>query len=88
MTIEVADAGVGIPEADRERVFEKFYRSESSRHVTGTGLGLAICRGIVEVHGGTITAEPNPGGGTRVCICLPTEEPEASFPYMGQGEEE
>lgn len=88
LNIVVADSGVGIPEAERERVFEKFYRSESSRHVTGTGLGLAICRGIVEVHGGTITAEPNPGGGTRVCICLPTEEPEASFPYMGQGEEE
>ncbi|CAM3200488.1 ATP-binding protein [Paenibacillus taichungensis] len=88
MTIVVADSGVGIPEAERERVFEKFYRSESSRHVTGTGLGLAICRGIVEVHGGTITAESNPGGGTRVCIGLPIEEPEASFPYMGQGEEE
>lgn len=62
LTIWVADQGVGIPEAERIRIFDKFYRSESTQHVTGTGLGLAICKGIVEVHGGTIVAEPNPGG--------------------------
>ncbi|WP_312884319.1 ATP-binding protein [Paenibacillus xylanilyticus] len=88
LTIVVADAGIGIPDIDRERIFEKFYRSESSRHVTGTGLGLAICKGIVEVHGGTIGTEPNPGGGTRVSICLPMEVPDALFPYMEQGEVE
>lgn len=88
LTIVVADKGVGIPDADKERIFEKFYRLESSRHVTGTGLGLAICKGIVEVHGGTIEADPNPGGGTRMSICLPMETPEALFPYRGQGEVE
>ncbi|REE66687.1 two-component system sensor histidine kinase KdpD [Paenibacillus taihuensis] len=55
--ITVADEGLGIPKGEEERIFEKFYRASSASHVTGTGLGLAICKGIVEAHGGTITAE-------------------------------
>ncbi|WP_458463839.1 ATP-binding protein [Paenibacillus sp.] len=88
MMIRVADQGIGIPEAERIRIFDKFYRSESTQHVTGTGLGLAICKGIVEVHGGTIVAEPNPGGGTRIRIDIPMEALGPRFPYSEQGEVE
>ena len=55
--IQVLDEGEGIPEADLERIFDKFYRvRRSDRQRAGTGLGLAICRGFVEAMGGTITA--------------------------------
>ena len=55
--IELLDEGDGIPAADLERVFDKFYRVRSAdRQRAGTGLGLAICRGFVEAMGGTITA--------------------------------
>ncbi|CAH1219975.1 ATP-binding protein [Paenibacillus sp. JJ-223] len=86
LVITVADQGPGIPKAERERVFEKFYRSDSTKHVTGSGLGLAICRGIVEVHGGTIAAEANPDGGTRMVIRLPMDAADTGF--LGTGKEE
>jgi PAS domain S-box-containing protein len=58
----VADTGQGIAEADRPRVFDRFWKSHDSRQ--GSGLGLAIARGIVEAHGGRIWFESRPGGGT------------------------
>ncbi|SEP13893.1 two-component system, OmpR family, sensor histidine kinase KdpD [Paenibacillus sp. OV219] len=72
--INVADEGSGIAEGERELIFEKFYRGSATSHVTGTGLGLAICKGIVEAHGGTITAaEPSQanGRGAVIRIALP-----------------
>ncbi len=55
--IRVFDEGEGIPEADLERIFDKFYRvRQTDRQRAGTGLGLAICRGFVEAMGGSITA--------------------------------
>jgi two-component system sensor histidine kinase KdpD len=57
IVIRVLDEGEGIPEADLERIFDKFYRvRRSDRQRAGTGLGLAICRGFVESMGGSITA--------------------------------
>jgi two-component system sensor histidine kinase KdpD len=75
--IEVCDQGAGIPEADRQRVFDMFYRVEQTdKQTAGTGLGLAICRGIVEGHGGTIKAEPGlHGTGTCIVIHLPIGQP-------------
>jgi signal transduction histidine kinase len=70
--IEVSDTGEGIPAADRQRVFEPFYRggSDAARTTTGSGLGLAIARTIVEAHGGRIwLAEASTG--TRICFTLP-----------------
>ncbi len=64
--IEVADHGPGIPEADRERVFEPFRTSRPG----GTGLGLAVSRVIVRAHGGTIAALPRPEGGTVMRVEL------------------
>lgn len=69
----VRDPGEGISKENLERVFERFYRGDSSqvRRVRGTGLGLAICRGIVEAHGGRIWAESTPGEGSAFTFALP-----------------
>jgi two-component system sensor histidine kinase KdpD len=71
--IMVADQGVGIPQEDLTRIFDKFYRVQRPNNVNGTGLGLAICKGIVDAHGGFISAENRPGGGTIITIALPVE---------------
>jgi two-component system sensor histidine kinase KdpD len=67
--IEVSDRGPGLGE-DPERIFEKFYRGTHAG-VAGVGLGLPICRGIVEAHGGTLTAMNRDGGGATFRIRLP-----------------
>ena len=71
--ITVSDNGLGIPEADRPRVFERFYRVDKarSRELGGTGLGLAIVKHIVEGHGGQINVEPNRPIGSRFVVRLP-----------------
>jgi signal transduction histidine kinase len=71
--IEVADAGPGIPAADRERVFEKFYRSgpQTTRAAGGTGLGLYISRELTERMGGRLCVESEAGDGARFVVELP-----------------
>ena len=73
VVIEVADTGEGITPAERERIFEPFYRggSQSSRTRSGAGLGLTICRAIVEAHGGEIRLG-EAGQGTRIRFSLPS----------------
>ena len=57
VVLQVRDEGPGIPSADLERIFDKFYRANKADHVrAGTGLGLPISRGFIEIMGGTITA--------------------------------
>lgn len=77
-TIEltVADTGIGIPDADRPRVFERFYRVDKarSREMGGTGLGLAIVKHIVEGHGGQVWVEGNDPIGSRFIIRLPAQK--------------
>jgi signal transduction histidine kinase len=68
--VEVADTGSGISDVERERVFEPFFRGDSSRGSRGSGLGLSICRAIIEVHGGRIWLDSTEGG-TRVRFTLP-----------------
>ncbi len=72
--IEVADEGPGIPPAEAERVFERFYRSDHARSATdgGSGLGLAIARWVVELHGGEIHVKRARPHGCRVVVELPT----------------
>jgi two-component system, OmpR family, sensor histidine kinase MprB len=62
--LTVRDHGPGIADADLPHVFERFYRATSARGMPGSGLGLAIVRQVAEAHGGTVTAESAPGGGT------------------------
>jgi signal transduction histidine kinase len=73
LRVDVADDGPGIPPAERERVFDRFHRSDAGRARVsgGAGLGLAIARGIIEAHGGGIRAERSPLGGARVSFELP-----------------
>jgi signal transduction histidine kinase len=67
--VEVIDHGEGIAAADREMIFEPFWRkSESS---PGTGLGLAIAKEIVDAHGGRIWVEDTPGGGATFKLAFP-----------------
>ncbi len=74
LQIAVADHGPGIPEEDRELVFDKFYRLRTTRQIGGTGLGLTICKAIVEAHGGQIWVDGNQGGGAVVTFTLPLDE--------------
>lgn len=71
VSIEVADRGPGLPPGTEQRVFQKFFRVQPAASRPGTGLGLAICRGIVEAHGGRITAANRSGGGAVFRITLP-----------------
>jgi signal transduction histidine kinase len=69
----VDDPGRGIPKAEREAVFEPFYRLDPSRNFEtgGSGLGLALSRQIVEAHAGRIMVADRPGGGARLRVMLP-----------------
>ncbi|MBM3524042.1 MAG: hypothetical protein FJX57_13895, partial [Alphaproteobacteria bacterium] len=73
LRIAVGDTGTGIPDAVRPRLFEPFAQAGSPlvRNQEGTGLGLAICRGLVDLHGGTIGIESEAGVGTIVTVRLP-----------------
>ncbi len=71
--IAVTDQGVGIPEEERDRVFERFYRSDParSRNTGGTGLGLSIVKHVVQNHGGDVRVWSQPGAGSTFTIRLP-----------------
>ncbi len=70
-SVTVHDAGPGIPDADRERVFERFHRLEDDRDEPGSGLGLAIVRHVAEAHGGSAWAGDSPLGGAAVGFRIP-----------------
>lgn len=71
--LEISDTGAGIPKQHLSKVFERFYRADTSRNSTtgGTGLGLAITRSIVQLHGGEVAINSQEGVGTQVSIRLP-----------------
>lgn len=73
LCLEFADSSPGVEDGDMGKIFQRFYRVESSRNRChgGAGLGLAICQSIVEAHGGVIEAGPSDLGGLRVSLALP-----------------
>jgi len=81
----VADRGPGIPPADRDVVFQPFYRrAESAPDVGGSGLGLSIARGLAEAQGGSVNYEDREGGGSRFIFSVP----EADVSDLGERPEE
>lgn len=79
VTVFVADSGIGIPKADIDRVFERFYQVEShlTRKHPGMGLGLSIAKAMVELHQGQIWCESREGVGSLFCFTLPISEASA-----------
>ena len=80
LLIEVSDQGVGIPEDEQKRIFERFYRVDParSRQTGGTGLGLSIVKHVMTQHGGSVTVRSMPQEGSTFTLALPlTEAPEA-----------
>ena len=76
LTICVSDQGIGIPAAERSRIFERFYRVDRarSRHTGGTGLGLSIVRHVAINHGGEVSVTSREGYGAQFTITLPLAE--------------
>lgn len=76
IVVSVLDRGIGVPEEDRENIFERFYQVEEVEHhsTPGMGMGLYIARKIVEAHGGRIWCEPRPGGGSIFRFKIPCGE--------------
>ena len=67
--IAISDQGPGVPEADRQHIFDKYWRTQGERG--GEGLGLAIAKSLIEAHGGRIGVDSQPGGGSRFWFTLP-----------------
>jgi two-component system OmpR family sensor kinase len=82
VVLGVADEGPGMAPEDAQRVFERFYRAESSRtrESGGTGLGLAIVASLVEAHGGTVEVRTAPGQGADFRVRLPRSGPPPTGP--------
>jgi signal transduction histidine kinase len=80
--IVVTDHGVGVPEDERDRIFDRFYRATNVQGTTetGIGLGLYICRRIVEAHAGRIWVEPAPGGGSTFTVVIPVADAAVADP--------
>ncbi|NKY26393.1 sensor histidine kinase [Nocardia gamkensis] len=75
VSIAVVDTGPGVPQGTEEQLFEPFQRLGDRDNTTGVGLGLSVVRGFVEAMGGTVHAEPTPGGGLTMLVDLPGGEP-------------
>jgi two-component system OmpR family sensor kinase len=88
VSIHVDDSGPGIPPAELSRIFERFYQLDKARpggRDRGAGLGLAISREIVRNHGGRLSAQSEPGRGSRFTVQLPVVRPDDSTLAAGQG---
>ena len=70
--LTITDNGPGVPAGEREAVFRRLYRGDSSRSQRGLGLGLSLVKAIVEAHGGVITLDDAPGGGARFIVRIPS----------------
>lgn len=73
LALAIADGGSGIPASELPHIFDKFYRLHHPQQNSGAGLGLSICKGIMEAHGGVITARNRADGGAIFTVYLPLE---------------
>jgi PAS domain S-box-containing protein len=69
--VEICDRGIGMTTEEQSRVFERFYRADTSGKIPGTGLGMSIVKEIAELHGGSVEVASQPGAGTRVTLWIP-----------------
>jgi two-component system, NarL family, sensor histidine kinase BarA len=80
--LRVSDSGIGIPDGEKERVFEPFYRAQraagGTQRAAGSGLGLAIVQRLIDAHGGTVRVEDNPPRGASLVVTVPTSGPPAN----------
>ena len=76
--VSLRDTGIGIPEDEQTRLFERFYKSDKARRSDGTGLGLAIAQNIVKLHGGKISVKSTPGEGSEFVFSLPMKQKKAA----------
>ncbi|HDR7785560.1 TPA: two-component sensor histidine kinase, partial [Bacillus wiedmannii] len=74
--IRIRDTGIGISEEQKQHIFERFYKADSSRNRTygGSGLGLAIVKKVLDLHQGKIKVESEEGNGTEFIVCIPNSE--------------
>jgi two-component system OmpR family sensor kinase len=88
--LEVRDHGPGIPDSEAPRIFERFYRSDTSRtrETGGSGLGLAIVAAIVGSHGGSVRVHTTDGGGATLTVSLPLRDDSQQAPTRGASEDE
>jgi two-component system sensor histidine kinase KdpD len=73
LVLEICDHGPGIVPGEEDRIFERFFRG-SEQQTSGSGIGLAICRAVIQLHGGTISAQNRSGGGAVIRVALPVED--------------
>ena len=71
-TVRFQDTGMGIPEAEQGKIWDRLYRGDKSRSQRGLGLGLSVVRAVVQAHQGTVTVNSKPGEGSEFAIDLPT----------------
>jgi len=76
--VTIEDRGIGIPESDRQRVFERYYRGSNTSGIVGTGVGLYLAKTIVDLHHGAITLDSREGEGSRFLVRLPRMDIEAA----------
>jgi len=87
LVFRVFDRGPGVPEAERERIFEPFYRPPGvPADIGGSGLGLTIARGLAEAQGGDVRFEARPGGGSVFLLRLPAVDDLVSAPAAAHEE--
>lgn len=83
---EVRDQGKGIPEAEQERIFDRFVSHSRGEKHRGAGLGLSIVRSFVELHGGTVLLQSKPGAGTRISVRIPIVAQPKAQPHLPAAE--
>ena len=73
--IRIRDTGIGIPQSEITKVFNRFYRADTSRSTPGSGLGLSLAQAVVQAHNGRITVTSTPGKGSEFVVVLPCKSP-------------